>query len=94
MGLREKCYFLPAVARRGWVFIMREARLVMPSFEQTSYVLFRSETVADRDVFHPAVCTGLSSNSISNNVHCLKSLYSEVVPMHICRGKSPVLIVF
>lgn len=61
-------------------------------FEQTSYALFKLETVADKDVFRPAVCSGLSPNSMSNNVHCLKSLYSKVVPMHICRGRSRMLI--
>lgn len=82
---RKGCHFLPAAAGRGWVqFVMRgRSSPAMPRFEQMSYVLFKLETVVDTDVFRPAVCTGLSPNSISNNVHCLKSLYSEVVPMPI-----------
>jgi hypothetical protein len=66
----------------------------MPGFEQTSYALFKLETVADKDVFRPAVCSELSSNSIANNTHCLKSLYSRVVPMPICRERSRMLIAF
>lgn len=63
-------------------------------FEQTSYELFKLETVSDKDIFHPAACSGLRPNSISNAVHCLKSLYSEVVSKHICKAKNRVLIAF
>lgn len=47
--------------------------------------MFKLETVADKDVFSPAVCSGLSPNSMANNAYCLKSLYLEVVPRPICR---------
>ena len=45
-----------------------------------------------KGVFGPAVCAGLSPNSSSNAAHCLKALYSEVVPRRICRGRSRELI--
>ena len=61
-------------------------------FEQTSYGLFKLETVTDKGVFGPAVCAGLNPNSSSNAAQCLKALYSEVVPRRICRGRSRELI--
>lgn len=98
MDFREKTSFSPSSWGMcvGWGEEFRKAGTARhgPCLEQTSYGLFKLETVTDKDIFHPAVCSRLSPNSISNAVHCLKSLYAEVVPKPICRGRSRMLIAF
>lgn len=93
---RKRCHFLLEVESGGKGEGIHQGSTARygQCFEQTSYGVFKLETVTDKDIFQPAVCSGLSPNSISNAVHCLKSLYSEVVPKRICRGRGRMLIAF
>lgn len=70
IDFQEKMSFSPSSWGVGGIHKVRHSQC----FEQTSFALFKLETVTDKDIFHPAVCSGLSLNSISNAVHCLKSL--------------------